>query len=255
MDVNTIKRIIFRLFPEFTGQWHLPRWGKVVALPELPEEGDLSDRFYPHYAVDVQLLDEKGMEYEDKPPLQAVPLPVPGLGDHAGRLEPPAIGSIVELGFMFGQPDKPFVRCVLPLGFKLPGIKEGESRYQQRQGVYHLVDQDGNFESTTDKNATLNCVDRAVNATNYTAIIEQLRKVVVKQSEQITILEDQVQDIKGQVSLTVGKDLAIKAKNITEDADTIKLNGGKGVCTGASICPFIGKPHVDVSTTVFAGKS
>ena len=27
------------------------------------------------------------------------------------------------------QPDKPFIRCVLPLGFKLPGIKEGESRY------------------------------------------------------------------------------------------------------------------------------
>ena len=133
MDVNTIKRIIFRLFPEFTGRWHLPRWGRVVALPELPQEGDLSDRFYPHYAVDVQLLDEKGMEYEDKSPLQAVPLPVPGLGDHAGRLEPPAIGSIVELGFMFGQPDKPFIRCVLPLGFKLPGIKEGESRYQQRK--------------------------------------------------------------------------------------------------------------------------
>ncbi len=50
MDVKTIKRIIFRLFPEMTGRWHLPRWGKVTALPELPEEGDLSDRFYPHYA-------------------------------------------------------------------------------------------------------------------------------------------------------------------------------------------------------------
>ena len=151
MDVKAIKRIIFRLLPEMTGRWHLPRWGKVTALPELPEEGDLSDRFYPHYAVDVQLLDEKGMEYLDKPPLQAVPLPVPGLGEYAGRLEPPAIGSIVELGFMFGQPDKPFIRCVLPLGFKLPAIKEGESRYQQRQGVYQLVDKDGNFERKTDK--------------------------------------------------------------------------------------------------------
>jgi len=254
VDVNVIKRIIFRLFPEFTGQWHLPRWGKVVALPELPEEGDLSDRFYPHYAVDVQLLDEKGMEYEDKPALQAVPLPVPGLGDHAGRLEPPAIGCIVELGFMFGQPDKPFIRCVLPLGFKLPGIKQGESRYQQRIGVYHHVDQDGNFDSTTDKNATLNCVDRNVNVTNYTAIIEQMRKIVVKQNEEITILKNKVETIEGQASLTVSKDLIIKAKNITEDADTIKLNGGTGVINCASICPFMGKPHVDGSTTVFAGK-
>ena len=231
MDVNTIKRIIFRLFPEFTGRWHLPRWGKVVALPELPEEGDLSDRFYPHYAVDVQLLDEKGLEYEDKPPLQAVPLPVPGLGDHAGRLEPPAIGSIVELGFMFGQPDKPFIRCVLPLGFKLPGIKEGESRYQQRKGVYQLVDQEGNFERKTDQADKLECL-----------------------TQQIKVLEDRIADIGGNHTETVKGNRAIKANNITEDADTIKFNGGKGVCTGASICPFMGKPHVDVSTTVFAGK-
>ncbi|MCQ8866332.1 hypothetical protein [Vibrio splendidus] len=231
MDVNTIKRIIFRLFPEFTGRWHLPRWGKVVALPELPEEGDLSDRFYPHYAVDVQLLDEKGMEYEDKSPLQAVPLPVPGLGDHAGRLEPPAIGSIVELGFMFGQPDKPFIRCVLPLGFKLPGIKEGESRYQQRKGVYQLVDQKGNFERKTDQADKLECL-----------------------TQQIKVLENRIAEIDGDHTETVKGARTIKAKNITEDADTIKFNGGKGVCTGASICPFIGKPHVDVSTTVYAGK-
>ncbi|PSW14427.1 hypothetical protein C9J01_08300 [Photobacterium rosenbergii] len=231
MDVNVIKRIIFRLFPELTGQWHLPRWGKVVALPELPEEGDLSDRFYPHYAVNVQLLDEKGMEYEDKPPLQAVTLPVPGLGDHAGRLEPPAIGSIVELGFMFGQPDKPFIRCVLPLGFKLPGIKEGESRYQQRQGVYHLVDQEGNFERKTDKEDKLECLN-----------------------QRIKVLENRLAEIEGDHTETVKGNKATKAKNITEDADSIKMNGGKGVCTGASICPFMGKPHVDVSTTVFAGK-
>jgi len=231
MDVKAIQRIILRLFPELTGRWHLPRWGKVVALPELPEEGDLSDRFYPHYAVDVQLLDEKGMEYENKPALQAVPLPVPGLGDRAGRLEPPAIGSIVELGFMFGQPDKPFIRCVLPLGFKLPAIKEGESRYQQRQGVYHLVDKAGNFERKTDKDDIIECLN-----------------------QRIKVLEERVTEITGSDHLTISKDLIIKAQNITEDADTIKLNGGKGVCTGASICPFMGKPHVDVSTTVFAGK-
>ncbi|MFA0438591.1 hypothetical protein AB4560_01460 [Vibrio sp. 10N.222.51.C12] len=231
MDVNVIKRIIFRLFPEFTGQWHLPRWGKVVALPELPEEGDLSDRFYPHYAVDVKLLDEKGIEYEEKPPLQAVPLPVPGLGDHAGRLEPPAIGSIVELGFMFGQPDKPFIRCVLPLGFKLPGIKEGESRYQQRQGVYQLVDQDGNFERKTDKDDKLECLN-----------------------QRIKVLENRLAEVEGDHTETVKGNKATTAKNITEDANSIKMNGGKGVCTGASICPFMGKPHVDVSTTVFAGK-
>ncbi|MBO0161519.1 hypothetical protein J0692_04665 [Vibrio alginolyticus] len=239
MDVNVIKRIICRLFPEFTGQWHLPRWAKVVALPELPEESDLSDRFYPHYAVDVQLLDEKGMEYEDKPPLQAVPLPVPGLGDHAGRLEPPAIGSIVELGFMFGQPDKPFIRCVLPLGFKLPGIKQGESRYQQRKGVYQLVDQKGNFERKTDQADKLECL-----------------------MQQIKVLENRVAEIDGDDKLIVlgnqiakiEKDIEASAKNMRYTAGLITMNGGKGIVQGDCICAFTGKPHSDLSSTVKAGK-
>lgn len=231
MDVKAIQRIIFRLFPELTGRWHLPRWGKVVALPELPEEGDISDRFYPHYAVDVQLLDERGLEFKNKAPLQAVPLPIPGVGEYAGRLEPPAIGSIVEIGFMFGQPDKPFIRCVLPLGFKLPSIKEGESRYQQRQGVYQLVDQDGNFERKTDKDDKLECLN-----------------------QRIKVLENRLAEIEGDHTETVKGNKATTAKNISENADSIKMNGGKGVCTGASICPFMGKPHVDVSNTVFAGK-
>ncbi|WP_274023262.1 hypothetical protein [Vibrio parahaemolyticus] len=223
MDVNAIKRIIFRLFPELTGRWHLPRWGKVVALPELPEEGDMSDRFYPHYAVDVQLLDEKGVEFKDKSPLQAVPLPIPGVGEYAGRLEPPAIGSIVEIGFMFGQPDKPFIRCVLPLGFKLPAIKQGESRYQKRQGVYKLVDEDGNFENKTDQNDITECLN-----------------------QRIKVLEDKIEEITNNKTTT--------AKKIIEVADLITMNGGKGVVQGDCICAYTGKPHSDLSSTVKAGK-
>ncbi|MBY7922083.1 hypothetical protein KW537_12095 [Vibrio fluvialis] len=60
--------------------------------------------------------------------------------------------------------------------------------------------------------------------------------------------------VAGNQTITIEQSRVIQAKDITEDADTIKLNGGKGVCTGATICPFTGKPHVDVSKTVFAGK-
>lgn len=120
---------------------------------------------------------------------------------------------------------------MLPLGFKLPGIKEDESRYQQRKGVYHLVDQKGNFERKTDQADKLECL-----------------------AQQIKVLEDQGSEIGGNHTETVKGDRTIKAKNITEDADTIKFNGGEGVCTGASICSFMGKPHVDVSSTAYAGK-
>ncbi|MBE8572888.1 hypothetical protein IQR33_25655 [Vibrio sp. OPT46] len=68
------------------------------------------------------------------------------------------------------------------------------------------------------------------------------------------MLENRIAEIDGDHTETVKGNKATTANNITEDADTIKMNGGKGVCTGATICPFVGKPHVDVSTTVFAGK-
>ncbi|MGP1718788.1 hypothetical protein [Shewanella frigidimarina] len=172
-----INRIIRRLFPELTAKLHLPRWGKVVALPELPtvdgERG--SDPFYPRYAVNVQLLDENGTATKSKV-LQAVPLPLPGAGNKAGRLEPPAIGSIVEIAFAYGRPDKPFIRTVLPFGWDLPAIKEGEMRTQVRDGVYQHIDDIGNFENKTDESLTdiigklaeLQCETRKV-----TASIEQ----------------------------------------------------------------------------------
>lgn len=172
-----IKKIVLRLFPELSSQLHLPRWAKVVALPELPaEDGERgSDAFYPRYAVDVQLLDEHGTATKSKV-LQAVPLPLNGAGDKAGRLEPPAIGSIVEIAFAYGRPDKPFIRCVLPFGWDLPAIKEGESRTQTREGVYQHIDDVGNFENKTDESLTdiigklaeLQCQTRKV-----TASIEQ----------------------------------------------------------------------------------
>lgn len=229
---QVIKKIIYRLFPELSAQLHLPRWGKVVALPELPsEDGERrSDAFYPRYAADVQLLDENGNETKSKP-LQAVPLPLNGAGNKAGRLEPPAIGSIVEIGFAYGRPDKPFIRTILPFGWDLPAIKAGESRTQTREGVYQHIDEVGNFYSVTDKDSTIECLN-----------------------QRIKVLEDQLTEVLGQMTMNITKDLRITAKNITEDADTIKLNGGSPVVTCAHICHFTGAPHGDGSSTVSAGK-
>lgn len=227
-----IKKVVLRIFPELSAGLHLPRWGKVVALPELPEqEGERrSDAFYPRYAADVQLLDENGNETKSKP-LQAVPLPLNGAGNKAGRLEPPAIGSIVEIGFAYGRPDKPFIRTILPFGWDLPAIKAGESRTQTREGVYQHIDEAGNFFSVTDKDSTIECLN-----------------------QRIKVLEDQLTEVLGKMTMNITKDLSITAKNITEDADTIKLNGGSPVVTCAHICHFTGAPHGDGSSTVSAGK-
>ncbi|WP_346348092.1 hypothetical protein [Shewanella abyssi] len=240
-DERSEKRRITNIFPELAADYHLPVWGKVIALPELPTiDGErASDAFYPRYAVDVQLLDENGNETK-APALQAVPLPLPGAGNKAGRLEPPAIGSIVEIGFAYGRPDKPFIRCVLPFGWDLPAIKQGESRNQVRDGVYQLFDDVGNLITETDK--------------DIRTTIGQMHQLLVKQSQQIEVLEDQLTTVKGKMDMVITKDLKIQAKNITEDADTIKLNGGASVVTCAHICHFTGGPHGDGSSTVTAGK-
>lgn len=190
---KAIHRIIRKLFPELTGQLHLPRWGRVVALPELPtEDGERgSDPFYPRYAVDVQLIDENGTDTKSKP-LQAVPLPLPGAGDKAGRLEPPAIDSIVEIGFAYGRADKPFIRTVLPFGWDLPAIKEGETRTQTREGVYQFIDDQGNFENKTDKSlkdiigdlAQLECKTRKVIATELAQLECETHKVTASKEQE-----------------------------------------------------------------------
>ncbi|WP_417762167.1 hypothetical protein [Shewanella sp.] len=174
---KVIRKIVCRLFPELTAGLHLPCWGRVVELPELPTQyGDRrSDPFYPRWAVDVQLLDANGSDTKDKV-LQAVPLPLPGAGVKAGTMHPPAIGAIVEIGWAYGRADKPFIRTVLPFGWDLPAIKAGEHRTQTRDGVYRHIDDVGNINDTTDENMTaiigklaeLQCQTRKV-----TASIEQ----------------------------------------------------------------------------------
>lgn len=179
MIQKTIKRIISRYFPELTTNLHLPQWGRIVALPELPTDTEKSsDAFYPRYAASIQLLDEYGNDV-DMGVIEAAPLPLPGVGDNAGRLEPPAINAIVEIAFAYGRADKPFVRTVLPFGWDLPTVKKNEVRTQTKQGVYQLIDESGNFENKTDQSmksiigklAELQCETRRV-----TASLEQEHK-------------------------------------------------------------------------------
>ncbi|MBP3140845.1 phage baseplate assembly protein V [Aliivibrio fischeri] len=60
----------------------------------------------------------------------------------------------------------------------------------------------------------------------------------------------------GAVEINANKDVTVKTKgNVIAEAKQIKLNNGAGVVTCDSVCPFTGSPHVDGSTTVFAGKT
>lgn len=127
-----------------------------------------------------------------------------------------------------------------------------------------LIETLGGFEVMAGDDLTLGALGNMhqVTAGDMVQVIGQLRDVVIGLNDQVKVLKDRIHTIEkndtltvnGQQTITIKKDQIIKAKNINQDADMIKLNGGSGVITCESICPFTGSPHVDGSTTVFAGK-
>ncbi|ELQ2645531.1 hypothetical protein QTC32_001408 [Salmonella enterica] len=113
-------------YPELASGLHLPKLARVVAPSEAVKSGNFADPFRPRYAVDVQLLDADGNPDNQTPVYSAVPLPVPMAGNDSGMFQFPPEGTLVEVAFTGGRPDKPFIRQTLPDGTSLPDIKPGE---------------------------------------------------------------------------------------------------------------------------------
>jgi hypothetical protein len=138
-------------FPELAAGFHLPVFGRVVAVADHARAGQLNDPFRPRYAVDVQQLDENGQPDDEVPVFKAVPLPVLFGGPEQGQFQYPVEGTLVELGFAFGRADQPFIRTVLGTGWPLPDIQPGEQLQQQRAEVYQRTDPAGNHTLATDQ--------------------------------------------------------------------------------------------------------
>ncbi|MDR4895228.1 hypothetical protein RF656_00490 [Yersinia kristensenii] len=144
------QRQIEKIYPELGAGLHLPRRARVMSPTDAAELGDPSDPFRPRYAVNVQLLDENGnaagtQEYN------AVPLPIPMAGSEGGMFQFPPEGTLVEIGFADGRPDKPMIRQILSEGLSLPAVKPGEQLQQQRAGVSQRVTVDGSWQRDTDQ--------------------------------------------------------------------------------------------------------
>lgn len=61
---------------------------------------------------------------------------------------------------------------------------------------------------------------------------------------------------KGKVEVIAAQDITVNTPaNIIQNGKNIKLNEGTGAITCESICPFMGKEHVDGSSTVTIGKN
>ena len=187
LQKTPVQRQIESHYPELASGMHLPKFGRVMNPVEAVKSGNFSDPFRPRYAVDVQLLDADGNPEKDTPVYSAVPLPVPMAGNDSGMFQFPPEGTLVEIAFTGGRPDKPFVRQTVPDGTSLPDIQPGEQLQQQRAEVSQRVTQAGDWVRQTDQTISETSMARVVKAdTEQRELVS--RETTVKAADKITVL-------------------------------------------------------------------
>lgn len=165
---EAIGRAVERLFPELTGGYHLPRFGRVVAVPDAPAAQGLCDDFRPRFGVDVEVLLPSGEPDPDLPVLTSVPLPAPMGGQEAGMFGFPEEGTTVVISFAYGLPTKPFITQILPHGLSLPRVPKGDQVWQHSEACQQRVDADGNWLRQTDGKIQDKAIEREVEALQNT---------------------------------------------------------------------------------------
>jgi hypothetical protein len=166
---KAIKRMIQSSFPELAGGYHLPRFAEVVAARENPKGGEVCDEFRPVYAVDAQVLDEYGEPDAAFPVLKDLHLPMPVSGHEMGMAAFPENGTWVEIGFAYGSPNRPFIRCILPHGRSQFPVERGEMRLQHSAGSYQTIDKNGNHARVTDGTMSDTSLKKTSTATERSA--------------------------------------------------------------------------------------
>lgn len=187
LQKSPIQRQVENAFPELASGLHLPQFARVEAPSEDVSSGNIADPFRPRYAVDLQLLDADGNPAADTPVYPAVPLPVPMAGSESGMFQFPPAGTLVEVGFTGGRPDKPFVRQSMPQGQNLPAVKFGEQLQQQRDGVSQRVTVAGDWERQTDQTIRENSMTREITADDETRTLVA-RETTIQATDKTTVL-------------------------------------------------------------------
>lgn len=248
LQKTPVQRQIESHYPELASGMHLPKFGRVMNPVEEVKSGNFSDPFRPRYAVDVQLLDADGNPEKDTPVYSAVPLPVPMAGNDSGMFQFPPEGTLVEIAFTGGRPDKPFVRQTVPDGTSLPDIQPGEQLQQQRAEVSQRVTQAGDWVRQTDQTISETSMARVVKAdTEQRELVS--RETTVKATDKITVLGTSTllagaiqQVCTGDYSQAVNNRVASIGGN-----DETDIAGSQTVTTGKDLIEKIGQIRKSVA--------
>jgi hypothetical protein len=175
---DAIRRSVERQFPELTGGYHLPRFGRVVAVPDAPSAPGLCDDFRPRFGVDVEVLLPDGEPDPALPILTGLPLPAPMGGQEAGMFGFPEEGTTVVVSFAYGLPHKPFITQILPHGLSLPRVPKGDQVWQHSEACQQRVDADGNWLRQTDGKIQDKAIEREVEALDNTESFQNHTRTV-----------------------------------------------------------------------------
>ncbi len=175
---DAIRRSVERQFPELTGGYHLPRFGRVVAVPDAPAAPGLCDDFRPRFCVDVEVLLPDGEPDPALPILTGLPLPAPMGGQEAGLFGFPEEGTTLVVSFAYGLPHKPFITQILPHGLSLPRVPKGDQVWQHSEACQQRVDADGNWLRQTDGKIQDKAIEREVEAIQNTESFQSHTRTV-----------------------------------------------------------------------------
>jgi hypothetical protein len=159
---EVIRRTVERQFPELTGGYHLPRFGRVTGIADAPASAGICDDFRPRFAVDVEVLSPDGEADASLPILAGVPLPMPMGGDEMGFFAFPDEGTMVVVCFAYGLPHKPYIQTILPHGLSLPKVPKGDQVWQHSELAQQRVEANGNWLRSTDARIRDESIDREV---------------------------------------------------------------------------------------------
>ena len=163
---EVIRRSVERQFPELTGGYHLPRFGRVTGIADAPAGAGICDDFRPRFAVDVEVLGPDGEPDTSLPILAGVPLPMPMGGDEMGFFAFPDEGTTVVVSFAYGMPSKPFIQTILPHGLSLPKVPKGDQVWQHSDASQQRVGADGSWLRQTDGRIKDDSIDREIHSLN-----------------------------------------------------------------------------------------
>ena len=229
---QVLRKQIAREFPELAAGYHLPVMAEVLAIPDAPAKGGINDNYRPRLAVNVVLLNN---EYQSTQIyLDAVPMSIMGGGNERGFFALPQKGTIVELAWMNGSPERPFVRSVLGDRQALPWIDEHTMAWQQSEEVKQTVDNAGNW--TRETTATIK--DKS-----HTHEIETHKKIEILGEEIKRVLQHSLEDIDGKKQIEAS---AIHLLSTTV-ANTLAL-GSVNLMAGEHITRSAGKNIIDKAT-------